>query len=94
MALTPERIDAIVSLVGQRFAAGETLDAVLRAVRDAHPDLSNVTGAHASVMTDDPYREEPGFNLYLVDKSNHCWVITGAPEQASGIVIAQADQDD
>lgn len=94
MALSPERIDAIAALAGRLFADGKGLDAVVRAVRDANPDLSNVTGAHASVMAEDPFREEAGFNLYLVDGSNHCWLITDKPETATGVVIGQRDEDD
>ena len=94
MALSPERIDAIAALAGTLFAKGTALDAVVRAVREAHPDLSNVTGAHAAVMAEDPFRDEPGFNLYLVDGSNHCWLITNKPQTATGIVIAQTDEDD
>ncbi len=94
MALSPERIDAIATLAGRLFAEGRSLDDVVRAVRAAHPDLSNITGAHASVMAEDPFREEGAFNLYLVDGSNHCWLITDKPEAATGVVIGQRDGDD
>ena len=94
MALSPERIDSIATLAGRLFAAGEKLDTVVRGIRTAHPDLSNVTGTHASVMAEDPFREEAGFNLYLVDGSNHCWLITDKPETATGVVIGQRDEDD
>ncbi|MBP2312091.1 hypothetical protein [Azospirillum soli] len=94
MALSLERIDSIANLAGSLFAAGEKLDSVVRRVREAHPDLSNVTGSHAAVMAEDPFREEAGFNLYLVDGSNHCWLITDKPEAATGVVIGQRDEDD
>ncbi|CAO3446766.1 hypothetical protein [Azospirillum argentinense] len=94
MALSLERIDAIAALAGGLFADGTRLDAVVRAVREANPDLSNVTAAHAAVMAEDAFREEPGFNLYLVDGTNHCWLITNKPETATGVVIAQRDEDD
>lgn len=94
MAITPDRIDAIAALAGGLFAKGANLDAVVRAVREANPDLSNVTGAHAAVMAEEPFREEPGFNLYLVDGNNHCWLITDKPDSATGVVIAQSDEDD
>ncbi|WP_448205747.1 hypothetical protein [Azospirillum sp. sgz302134] len=94
MTLSPERIDAIAAIAARVFADGKGTDAAVRAVREANPDLSNVTGAHASVMAEDPYREEPGFNLYLVDGSNHCWLITNKPDSATGVVIAQRDEDD
>lgn len=94
MALSPERIDSIATLAGRLFAGGGKLDAVVRGVREANPELKTVTGAMAAVMAEDPFREEPGFSLYLVDGNNHCWLITDKPDKATGIVIAQSDEDD
>ncbi|MBP2226785.1 hypothetical protein J2847_000052 [Azospirillum agricola] len=94
MALSPERIESIATLAGRLFAEGGRLDTVVRAVRDAHPDLKTVTGAHAAVMAEDPFREGSGFDLHLVDGNNHCWLITDKPELATGVVIAQRDEDD
>ena len=94
MALSPEHIDSIATLAGQLFAGGGTLDAVVRGVREANPDLKTVTGAMAAVMAEDPFREEPGFDLHLVDGNNHCWLITDKPELATGVVIAQRDEDE
>ena len=94
MALSPERIDSIVTLAGRLFAGGGTLDAVVRGVREANPDLKTVTGAMAAVMAEDPFREEAGFDLHLVDGNNHCWLITDKPELATGVVIAQRDEDE
>lgn len=94
MALSPERIDSIATLAGRLFAGGGTLDAVVRGVREASPDLKTVTGAMAAVMAEDPFREEAGFDLHLVDGNNHCWLITDKPELATGVVIAQRDEDE
>ncbi|MCG5239629.1 hypothetical protein ACIU1J_13775 [Azospirillum doebereinerae] len=94
MALSPERIDGIAALANRLFAEGGRLDDVARAVRAANTDLKTVTTAHASVMAEDPFREEAGFDLHLVDGNNHCWVITDKPELATGVVIAQRDAED
>ncbi|CAO3407449.1 hypothetical protein [Azospirillum largimobile] len=94
MALSPERIDSIATLAGRLFTGGGTLDAVVRGVREANPDLKTVTGAMAAVMAEDPFREEAGFDLHLVDGNNHCWLITDKPELATGVVIAQRDEDE
>jgi hypothetical protein len=94
MALSPKRIDSIATLAGRLFAGGGKLDAVVRAVREANPDLKTVTGAMAAVMAEDPFREEAGFDLHLVDGNNHCWLITDKPELATGVVIAQRDEDE
>ncbi|ANC92047.1 hypothetical protein A6A40_09090 [Azospirillum humicireducens] len=94
MTLSPERIDSIATLAGRLFAGGGKLDAVVRGVREANPDLKTVTGAMAAVMAEDPFREEAGFDLHLVDGNNHCWLITDKPELATGVVIAQRDEDE
>ncbi|WP_042696130.1 hypothetical protein [Azospirillum sp. B506] len=94
MVLSPERIDSIATLAGRLFAGGGNLDAVVRGVREANPDLKTVTGAMAAVMAEDPFREEAGFDLHLVDGNNHCWLITDKPELATGVVIAQRDEDE
>lgn len=93
MALSPERIDAILALADGRFSAGDRLDAVVKAVREANPDLKTVTGAHASVMAEDPFREAARFDLHLVDGNNHCWLITDKPDAATGVVIAEREEE-
>ncbi|WP_448189589.1 hypothetical protein [Azospirillum sp. sgz301742] len=92
MALSAERIENVVALASGHFAAGETVSAVVQAVKAAHPGLT-VTGTFASIMTDEPYREEERFDLFLVDGSGHCWTITGSPDAATGLVIAERDEE-
>jgi hypothetical protein len=92
MALSAERIEEVVTLAGARFAAGDKVGAVVQAVKAAHPGLT-VTGTFASIMTDEPYREEARFDLFLVDGSSHCWAITGAPDATTGLVIAERDEE-
>ncbi|HEY0885533.1 MAG TPA: hypothetical protein VGE20_09650 [Ramlibacter sp.] len=93
MGIAAERIDSILAFANQRFAAGDTLKTVVHAVKDANPGLT-VTGTFASVMAEDPYREEGRFSLFLVNGSNHCWEITANPAGATGIVIAERDDDE
>ncbi len=90
MTLSAERIENVVAIANRGFAAGHAVNVVVQAVKAAHPGLS-VTGIFASIMAEDPYREEERFDLFLVDGSSHCWTITGAPEAATGIVIAERD---
>lgn len=92
MALSAERIEDIVSIAGRGFAAGRPVSSVVQEVKAAHPGMT-VTGTFASIMTDDPFREEERFDLFLVNGSGHCWTITGAPDAATGIVIAERDEE-
>lgn len=92
MSLSAERIEDVVAIASRSFAAGQAVTAVVQTVKAAHPDLT-VTGTFASIMAEDPYREEERFDLFLVDGNGHCWTITGAPESATGIVIAERDEE-
>lgn len=40
-----------------------------------------------------PALEGEGFNIYYVNSSNHCSVLTRDPEQASGMVVAEVIED-
>jgi len=91
MALSAERIEDVVAIASRGFAAGHAVKSVVQAVKAAHPGLS-VTGTHASIMADAPYREEARFDLFLVDGTGHCWSITAMPDSATGIVIAERDE--
>ena len=92
MALSAERIQEVVTLAGGRFAAGDKVGAVVHAVKAAYPGLS-VTGTFASIMSEDPYREEERFDLFLVDGSAHCWTITDNADAATGFIIAERDEE-
>lgn len=50
----------------------------------------SVTRCDASDMgAESPYRRFDAFDLHLVDGRDHCWRITGAPAEATGIVLAR-----
>lgn len=85
MALTENDLAQLEALLGSA-AVGEN---PLANFRQRFPGLS-LTRCDASDMGGDkPFRTYPGFELYLVDGSNHCWRITGDPTIATGIVVAQ-----
>lgn len=92
MTLTPARIGDIAAEAGRLYAGGARLDAVVRTLRDTNPGLP-VTGTFASAMAETPYLEGERFSLFLVDGRNHCWEITADPATASGLVIAERDDD-
>ena len=57
-------------------------------IKDLIPGLS-ITKCSASDIMDEPYKTFNMYNLYLVDRSDHCWKFTDSPEKASGIVLAR-----
>ncbi|MDP2111456.1 MAG: DUF6129 family protein [Thiobacillus sp.] len=40
-----------------------------------------------------PVLERPGFNVYLVNGSEHCLTLTNDPEVAIGVVLAWMDEE-
>ena len=69
-------------------------DALIARLRAAHP------GVHFTWCIDDdiavnarPVAERAAFNLYLVNSSEHCSVLTNDGDAASGIVLAEIIPD-
>lgn len=85
MPLALDDITAIEGLLKQ--ADGEP--GAIEAVRAQYPDLSMTRCDQSDVDTEDPFREYPAFNLYLVDGTDHCLRLTVDPSVATGIVIAR-----
>lgn len=78
-----------------RVAEQSSLDeSLLLTLRGAYP------GVHFTCCMDDdvsvnakPYAERPGFNVYLVNSSDHCSTLTNDPDIASGVVLAEVIED-
>jgi hypothetical protein len=84
MALTPADIAGIEAALSGAGAVAEAY-AVLRT---HFPKLSLTRADESDMGMDTPFRQYAHFNLYLVDGSNHCWTVTGTPENATGLVLA------
>lgn len=83
-----------LSAIADAAAALPSLDDVgLESLRAGWP------GLHLTLCSDNdvPARlpavlERPGFNLYLVNGSEHCLTLTNDPEVAIGVVLAWLDE--
>lgn len=56
--------------------------------RQRFPGLTLTRCAASDVDQEVPFRRYPGFDLHLVDRSDHCWHMTADPGRATGIVLA------
>jgi len=56
-------------------------------LRNCFPGLSFVRLA-ASDIEEQPFRQLPNYNLYLLDAREHCVQITADPNDATGVVLA------
>lgn len=88
--ITTERLEAIVNAVQQHGLA----DTQLTYLRGEFPDLHFTWCMDDDVCGPNPAAKGNGFNVYLVDSSNHCLAFTPSLAAASGVVIAELGEDD
>ena len=85
--------DNVVNEVIDMIAAKGLSEATIGDLRD------RFDGAHFTYCMDDDigdaraYRECEGFNIYLVNSSDHCSVLTRDIDGASGMVLAEVVED-
>ena len=83
MAVTTDELAEI----GKRLAAAEASVAVVDTLRQSFPHLT-WTRCDAADVFEDPFETVGGFDLHLLDASDHCIQITTDPSRATGIVLA------
>ncbi len=85
-----ETLAAVADAVGER-----TLDdALLAELRGRFPGLRlTLCGDDDVPARLPPVLERPGFNLYLVNGSEHCLSLTNDPDVAIGVVLAWVSED-
>lgn len=87
--ITAQQIEAVSSWVSAH--PGELqLDMKLR---EEFPDLHFTCCMDDDVVAAKPVYEHQEFNLYLIDSSNHCLSFTQELEIATGIVVAEIEEE-
>jgi hypothetical protein len=84
MALTDDQLDRIEML----FNGTGAVAAAVADFRQQFPGLSLTRCDPSDMDGERPFRKLNQFNLYLVDRSDHCWRLTTDPMRATGIVLA------
>jgi hypothetical protein len=85
MAITADALDQIRALLESEGSTAERI----AGLREAFPGVS-LTRCDASDMdTETPVLETAGFDVYLIDTSQHCARITTQPEAATGLIVAE-----
>ena len=88
--MNAETIDAIASELEGCGLSEQSL-AVLRA---SHPGIHFTYCMDDDVGLHEPNCARPGFNIYLVDRREHCLKFTGDIGHATGLVLAEVIEDD
>ncbi len=87
--ITPEQLNAI-----GEFAAGQTLsESTVADLRSQFPDLHFTYCMDDDVSSARPVYEHALFNLYLIDGRDHCLAFTQDPEIATGVVVAELEEE-
>ena len=87
--ITPEQLQAVGEWL-ERDAAASPLESGLRS---AFPDLHFTFCSDDDVASERPVASHAGHHLYLVDSSSHCLALTTEMETASGLVVAEIEDD-
>lgn len=85
MPLSADDIAKLDTLLG----GAEADTGALKTLRELLPGLSLTSCDASDIDQEAPFRAYPGFNVYLVDASDHCWKITDDPARATGLVVAK-----
>ena len=85
MAISADALQQIRSLLEGDGSAAERI----ASLRKSLPGVS-LTRCDASDMdAETPVLETAGFDVYLIDTSEHCVRITTQPEAATGLIVAE-----
>jgi hypothetical protein len=88
--IEPDVIDKINALVLDHGLD----DTAVGTLRGMWPDIHFTYCSDDDVMAAKPVRESGGFNIYLVDGREHCLRFTSDPLHATGLVLAEVEEDE
>ncbi len=87
--ISAQQIEAI-----RRYASVQPLgEEMLPALRQQFPDIHFSYCRDDDVIGAEPALQAEGFNLYLVDSRHHCFGFTGDLALASGVVVAELEDE-
>lgn len=83
MAIGAEDLAAIEAVLAEAPAGS----AVMAELRQKFPHLKWSRCEDSDVL-EEPFKQFPGFDLHLMDATNHCPVVVADPAAANGAIIA------
>ena len=88
--ITEAQLDALQA----KLTADGLTPALAQDLKAAWPEMHFTVCPDDDVCGPKPVRECGGFNLYLVDNSNHCITFTSQLEAATGVVVAEVEDEE
>lgn len=87
--ISSEQLQAVTDWIEKRVDSA-TLQNELRR---AFPGMHFTFCFDDDVLVDQPIASCEGFNLYLVDTGNHCFSLTSDMQVATGLVVAEREEE-
>jgi hypothetical protein len=87
--ITQEQLETVSELVKNQSVSEQ----IVESLRSEFPDLHFTYCMDDDVVGATPVFEDPAFNLYLVNSSSHCLSLTQDMDTASGLVIAEVEEE-
>ncbi len=84
----------IIKSIALQLEAGDLSNQSLAELRAAYPKIHFTHCMDDDVGTYDAYANRPGYNIYLVDGRGHCMKFTTDISHATGLVLAEVNEDD
>lgn len=88
--IASEQIEQITATVQQKGLN----EVVIAGLREQFPGLHFTYCMDDDVCGPKPVHEAEGFNIYLVDGRDHCMAFTQNAEIATGVVLAEVEDDE
>ena len=79
--------------ISQAGNAQPVSEVTVSQLRKKFPDIHFTYCMDDDVSSANPVHEERAFNLYLIDSSNHCLSFTQDLEAATGVVLAEIEEE-
>lgn len=82
-----------LSEIGEFASVQAISEEVVNQLRHRYPDIHFTYCMDDDVVSSNPVYEDAAFNLYLIDSRNHCLCFTQQFEVATGVVLAEIEED-
>jgi hypothetical protein len=87
--ITQEQLNTVSELVKSRPISEQ----IVESLRSSFPEIHFTYCMDDDVVGATPVFKDPAFNLYLVNSSSHCLSLTQDMESASGLVVAEVEEE-
>ncbi len=87
--ITERLLDQVTAVVAREGLSEATVSRLRQSFNGSHFTYC----MDDDIYTGKAYRQCQGYNIYLVSSQDHCSVLTNDAERASGVVLAELDDD-